>query len=73
MFHFSQVELPWQTIETLDHVVNQLFCVRTHEMESATDKFLTSVIRTVIDMGTTQKDAVIVKVIKQFHDFSKTG
>ena len=42
-------------------------------MESAIDEFLTSVIQTVINMVTTQKDVEIVKAVKQFHDFSKNG
>ena len=63
----------WKTLETLDELIDQLFCVGTVELERLADEFLTSVIRTVITMATRDKRAAIVRALDQFHHLSRTG
>ena len=68
----EQVGLQWKTLQDLSELVDQLFCVRTVTMEQLSDRFLSDVIKLVLDGRTSTRQETMNKVLELFHDLAST-
>ena len=48
---YTQVGLDWETIEDLDEMISELFCVRNAVQEREVDRFLTGALRNLMKTG----------------------
>ena len=63
---YTQVGLDWETIEDLDEMISELFCVRSAVQEREVDRFLTEALRNLMKTGDTHQSEELEEFAKRW-------